>query len=193
MTKVTKQYHNFDQILADENVNDAERISFTRQWLRNNYGIAQYDPEWVDQLTNVHDHDNMPKHFGEISVGSAFTTALLTYLVRLPDGWHLTISQAGNRDGTPIHPKTEASYTNPANQKARLHLAQVLKTGKVSKQPVQGATFNTQPQLTQSDLFAQKDAEAKVEDNSELSNDSVKPDSVIKTTSVGIDLSQYKI
>jgi hypothetical protein len=148
----TMTYTNFDQIMEAEHVNATDRIQFTRKWLSQSYDIKNADENWITVLANVHDHDNLPKHFGAYKVGSSFS-ATMTQLVRLPDGWHLAIG-ADEQNLTPIHPKQETgSYSHPLNMKLRMQLTNVLKKGKLvleRQNPTRNDNF---------DLFAAEDKE----------------------------------
>jgi hypothetical protein len=181
-------YNNFDQILNDPQVDEQARIQFTRKWLNQQYGITAYDTDWVNVLTAVHDHDNLPKHFGQPRVGSAFA-ALVTQLAKLPDGWHLAYIDA-NDEMTPVHPKTETSYSHPENIKRRSRITTVLKTGKLLAPANNQQTSRTPDSFpgTITDIYAEKDQAVKVDD--EL-NPTITPTTQVATKSVSIDLSSF--
>lgn len=87
------KFNTFDQILKDPNVGSRadERVAFTREWLEANYGIeAVAKSAWVEQLSNVHDHDELPQHFGEIKVGTGFQN-LWVQLVKNGSVWDLSV------------------------------------------------------------------------------------------------------
>jgi len=66
-------YTNFDQILRESNLNEVDRIIFTQQWLQKNYNIdVPINAQWVNELTGVHNHDNLPKHYGQLKLATAF-------------------------------------------------------------------------------------------------------------------------
>jgi hypothetical protein len=67
------KYKNFDQLLTAANVSQKDRIDFTNEWLKKNYGIEVPEgAKWADELSDVHNHDNLPKHFGQIKIGNSF-------------------------------------------------------------------------------------------------------------------------
>jgi hypothetical protein len=186
MSKNIFTYNNFDEIITAEKVDNEARQRFTRKWLRDEYGIEQYDKDWLNQLSDVHNHDDLPKHFGQVRIGSSFS-ALTTALIRLPEGWHLAISKSDGESITPIHPKHESSYTNTENQKHRLHIIKVLKTGKI----IQTSNVSQYPIVDTDSFFEKKDKQNASTDSTSLPIEAVTPVSQVKTTSVNIDLSSY--
>lgn len=88
------EYTNFDQIMRDENLDDAARIAYTNEWLLGRYGLEIPTP-LVAELTRVHDHDNLAKHFGQLKLATAFQNAWLQVEKTSPGTWSLTYSYAG--------------------------------------------------------------------------------------------------
>lgn len=87
------KFTNFDQFLKDPDVGSRadERIMFTREWLEANYGIETVAKSaWVEQLSNVHDHDELPYHFGEVKVGTGFQN-LWVQLIKNGSVWDLAV------------------------------------------------------------------------------------------------------
>lgn len=182
-------YNDFDQLLEARTVDHKARIRFAQEWLRKNYGINTADAEWVDSLSNVHDHDNLEKHFGQIKIGTAFSM-LVTQLVRVQEGWHLGVARKEGQQGVLLHPITEAASNDDEQKKLRLQLTQVVKNGKVkhdesSNPPV---AVTSVPSLGE-DIYRTKDAAADILD--EPVSAPVTLDSTQKTKSVGIDLSAF--
>lgn len=180
-------YKSFDELLNADTVDETARLRFTQQWLEESYGLKNFDPVWANLLSAVHDHDNLPKHFGDIRVGSAFS-ALITQLVRLPDGWHLASKRHDNEDLVPIHPKNEGSFSHPANQALVLRLRQTLKNGKVVVPAGAVPEFNAP--VESFDIYAGKDA---AETRNEGPTSAPLLSEPGKTRSVGIDLSQFPV
>ncbi len=72
------KYTNFTELITADEVDEQARKFFTRGWLKTQYNINhQVNPEWADLITEVHDHDNLPKHFGKIQLASAFSASTL--------------------------------------------------------------------------------------------------------------------
>jgi hypothetical protein len=176
-------YKDFDQILNADVVDEKERIKFTQRWVADSYKIpSSMNPDWVAVLSSVHDHDNLPKHFGEVKVGSAFMV-LSTQLIRLPDGWHIGVGQS---DGNfiPVHPSYETSWNHPLNRKEIQKLTQAVRTGKVLN-----LASNNQPQPSGPTIIVPETAYQS--DEPEVSQDQITPTTQIKTSSVSIDLSNW--
>jgi hypothetical protein len=191
-------YKSFDEILNDETVNNTDRINFTRQWLKTNYGYNNPNEEWVNIISDVHDHDNQPKHFGEVSIGSSFSV-FKTQLVRVQEGWHLGVTRNNQTQGTILHPKTEPAGKEPENQKLTLALGQTLKTGKLIENvqqivttPVVSSTNNEVTiNLDQNILYYEEDQEIAAQDDIQTHRIEDPFLSSGKTKSVSIDLSSY--
>jgi hypothetical protein len=187
-------YTTIDQMVNSDQIETNDRLQFIRKWLADQYEIKSSNPQWLDLFSDVHDHDNLPKHFGQVKIGSTFAAAV-TQLVRLPDGWHIAISNKNN-EMVPIHPKREGSYTHPSNQKLLLQLRQVVK-GKVSQQPQLAAggtgvqSLSPAGALTAEDLYQAEDREIAEKDNLGPAVTSTTPFTQQKTQSVDIDISRF--
>lgn len=175
-------YQTFNQILADEHVDNEERILFTKRWLKSSYGFGQADEQWVSLLSDVHDHDNLEKHFGEVVLATAFNS-LTTRIVLVNGVWHLAVLKKSDSSWAPIHPKIESSYNEASNQKLRLNLFNLLKKGKVVAGQQTG-----QPSPVEN-IYASKDKAFEVAED--ISSVPVSHVDAAKTKSVSIDLSQY--
>jgi len=184
-------YHSFDEILAANQINEAERIAYTAKWLENNYGIKNPNPEWVTLLSDVHDHDNMPKHFGDTHVGTAFTRMDLILTKIGGSTWHIGVARNGKGKGELIHPKSEASYSENSNQKLRLELIALLKNGKVQQTigHTNNATLATVTPVSSETIYKKEDDEAREASN--LGSSAPVNSLGAKTKSVGIDMSAY--
>jgi len=177
-------YTDFDQILNADVVDEQARIRFTQRWLSDSYNInSSVNPDWVAVLSSVHDHDNLPKHFGDVKVGSAFM-AMSTRLIRLADGWHIGVGQSDD-SVLPVHPKYETSWSHPLNQKEYQRLIQGIRKGKVSNlvssNPVQQSSA---PAITIPEAAYESEEPS-------VSRDQITPTTQVKTNSVSIDLSQW--
>jgi hypothetical protein len=84
------KYNNFTELLEADQVDEGARKLFTTRWLNTQYGIAEnVNPEWVNEISAVHDHDNLPKHFGKIKLSSSFSS-FHTQIVQDQNGvWRL--------------------------------------------------------------------------------------------------------
>jgi len=183
------KYKNFDQIINDSDLSRLDRISFTGDWLLTNYGIRpSANPAWVEQLSDVHDHDNEPKHFGRINVGSSFES-IQTQLVKLHGAWHLGIIKHGETEGVIIHPMSEKDALVGENEKLREKLYRIVETGKILKPAIiiQAPALQTElpdPQKPYATLqdFAPQESEIDSRPVNDLN---------VKTTSLEIDLNDY--
>lgn len=180
-------YDSFDEILNAVTLNNAARVVYTRKWLEENYQITNPNAEWLDLFSNIHDHDNMPKHFGDTRMGTAFMKMDLI-LTKVGATWHIGVSRKSDGKGELVHPKSEgASYTDAGNQKLRVALSSILKKGNLQRIP---ASDIASQQVSASDSIYQKEDEA-----NRLASDfgsSAPVDSLnVKTKSVGIDMSAY--
>jgi hypothetical protein len=124
---MAKKYTNFDQILKDQELDNDVRIEFTKNFLADKYGITtETTTPWMVELSSVHDHDNEPKHFGFIKVG---TVNLWIQLVKVnPTTWELsTIKDTAKPEAT----RTRLSYVSgkkkaaPALVNLKTRLAQL--------------------------------------------------------------------
>jgi hypothetical protein len=185
-------YNNFDEIITANEVDRNARLAFARKWVKESYGIVDTKGDWIDGLTDVHNHDNLPKHFGQIKLGTAFST-LNTQLVRYEGIWHIGIRTPKNDEGFVLHPANEQSSKTPANEKARLNLLRLVKTGTVQLEVInmasQGTEYTPVATLSGDDIYKQKDLEAAIDDD--VTSYNVDNSQNKGTKSVGIDLSAY--
>jgi hypothetical protein len=114
-------YKNFDQIINSGRPSRLDRINFTKSWLRNNYDIVEVKEDFLDNMSDVHDHDNLAKHFGQIRIGTAFSS-ITAQIVKVENTWHLGVILKEGEQGQVLHPKSEASYAHPDNMKSILLL-----------------------------------------------------------------------
>lgn len=181
-------YRNFDEIMNARNVFPVDRLMFARKWLSDNYGVNNPDEQWLNDFTDVHDHDGAPKHFGQIKIGTAFG-ALMTQLVKIENTWHVGVVKPNSEQGIIIHPKSEASSTHPDNMKEMLNFVRVVQTGKVLQQPVfSGNEYQTVAPLTSQEVYAQQDAEDGFNDDVASAPADI---TSTRTQSVGVDLSAW--
>lgn len=185
-------YKNFDEIIGATEVDRNARLAFARKWVKDNYGIVDSKGDWIDGLSDVHNHDNLPKHFGQIKLGTAFST-INTQLIRYEGVWHIGIRTPKNDDGFVLHPANEQSSKHPDNEKARLNLLRLVKNGTVQLEVInmanQGTEYSPVTALSGDDIYKQKDLEAATEDD--VTSYNINDTQNKSTKSVGIDLSAY--
>lgn len=188
-----KQYSDFDEFIQEgPGVNQKEREAFTRKWLRASYNIVNADELWVRLLSDVHNHDNQPLHFGQIRIGTAFS-ALNTQLVKENNSWHIGVAKPNATEGHIIHPLKER-VADPNNEKLRRQLEGIATTGKVVLQqtalPVyDGVEYEMNP-TTVGDVFVLPEKD-EVKDDDAPQSAPISLDGQTKTTSVDIDLSAF--
>lgn len=176
-------YKSFDDFFTEgPNKNKESRVAFTSNWLKTHYRFSDVNREWVELISDVHDHDNQPLHFGQVKIGTAFN-AVTTQLVIVHNEWHLMMKKV-NGEEVLVHPIHEESRIL-GNDKNRLFLYEILRKGKVvaEKLPIQGATYIANP--TALDAFSDMPSDEAVSGSAPVSDD-------IATTSVSVDLSAYK-
>ena len=183
-------YTNFDQFFAEgANKKKEERLAFTRTWLKDNYKITDANPEWLELIADVHDHDEQALHFGQIKIASTFS-ALTVQLLKVHDVWHIGILKPNSNEANVIHPLRE--NVGGDNEKNRLMLAQLVKKGTVPKpqEPVYGIQFDPTPvRLPTGDIYSQKDAEP-AQGVYEVTTSAPVSDKA-KTKSIDVDLSAF--
>lgn len=188
-----KQYSDFDQFLSEGPGLEFEaRLAFTRKWLKDNYNVVSANEEWMTLLSDVHNHDDQPLHFGQIKIGTSFSAAT-TQLVKLHNVWHMGIIKQNSNEGAFIHPLREQNQ-NPENEKLRVLLSSLATSGKVVKpEPVYGVDYSAPainmgtPDFSGPGVFQLPEPVATEEDD--LENNPIKVNSETKTKSVDIDLS----
>lgn len=179
-------YNNFDQILNDKNLSEKDRISFTKSWLSKNYGVdSNANQEWVNILSDVHDHDNEPKHFGRVKLGTAFES-IETQLVKIHNVWHIGIVKNNHEDSSVvIHSLNEVASQDEQNVKNRGQLQRLVKNGKLILIPATPSGVQIlQPQTS---FIPQTVTEF---DDAPLSAPVTESDNV-KLASISIDLTEY--
>lgn len=184
-------YNNFDQFFTEgAGKNKEARIAFTKKWLKENYNISEANPEWVEQISDVHDHDGQPLHFGQIPLASSFTS-LTTQLIKLHNVWHIATLKPNSNDASVIHPLKENSK-EANNEKNRINLARLAKKGTLVKAqaPVYGIQFDQAPvALNANDIYRDKDSVPNPDMHAESLTAPVTPDA--ETKSVNIDMSSF--
>ena len=183
-------YSTFDHILNADTVDTNERLRFAKRWLSKTYRIINVNQEWLNILTEPHNHDNLPKHFGQVKISTAFVS-LITQLVKIQNVWHIGIIKKNDSDGIIIHPTAEESGKTTQNEKNRLLLMSIARNGTVNKNmPIlQGTELSPVATLSPDEIYTAKDSSDNVkEDVSSYKLDLSAPN---KTRSVDIDLSEY--
>lgn len=192
-------YKNFDQIINSGRPSRLDRINFTKSWLRNNYNITEVKEDFLDNLSDVHDHDNLAKHFGQIRIGTAFSS-VTAQIVKVENTWHLGVILKEGGQGQVLHPKSEASYSQVDNMKSILLLKTIVAKGTVSKEVTyltdtaasdesNGTMYGTT--MIPSEIYAAKDAADSVSDDVVSVQSNPNDINIGKTKSVGIDMSAY--
>lgn len=177
-------YKTFDDFFAEgAGVNADERDRFARDWLKKNYRFEQVNSDWVHLISDVHDHDNEPLHFGQVKIASAFT-GLTTQLVKVHNVWHLAYLKGSSDVAIIVHPVSEG--VGAENEKNRLLVAQLVKNGSVPKVTSPAVKAVTGASAALSDLL---DASSAPVDD--LEPKSAPLDDKKSTTSVSIDMSAY--
>lgn len=180
-------YNSFDEILNAVTLNNAARVVYTRKWLEENYQIKNPNAEWLSLFSDVHNHDNMPKHFGDTHMGTAFMKMDLI-LTKVGSTWHIGVSRKGDGRGELLHPKSEgASYTDAGNQKLRVALSSILKNGSL-KQNTNSTVSTKQANLSDSIYHKEDEADRA---SSDFSPSAPVDNLNVKTKSVDIDMSAY--
>lgn len=128
-------YRNFDELLEAKTIDEQSRLQFTKKWISDNYEITDPAADFIAAVSDVHDHDDLPKHFGQVTLSTAFSSVKVQ-LLRLPEGWHLGIQRDGQEDPTIVHPKSERSYRVTENYQHVQQLQQLLRNRKQAA-PVQ--------------------------------------------------------
>lgn len=175
-------------IIENMDMSPQERQTLTEKWLESEYNIKNIkDPLFARSLALIHNHDDLPLHFGAVKIGTAFS-ALYVRLVTTPDGWHLATSRTpeGNETVKILHPKNEPASRNPENIIGLQDLIKLLKNGKVVDT---GEHSNSLPLQTDEEII-----ELPVEKNTDediLSENVTLNDSDKKTTSISIDMSKF--
>lgn len=121
----------FDEIFnGTATVNNDQKITLVRNWLKTEYNIDAKNPEVLLSLLEVHAHGgDTPKHFGHPLVSSSFGRAIFQ-IVFITGRWHLSFRKEPQTEFKLIHPKSEGrSWTNPQNRSAAGDAGAMLKTG----------------------------------------------------------------
>lgn len=106
-----------NKILENPDSTTSERVRLGKEWLQTDYQIKNVkDIKVLEEAFNVHDHDNMALHFGEVYVGSTFTAGYIR-VVEVGEGWHLAFSREAGKNFTIIHPSYEKAGQNQDNIK----------------------------------------------------------------------------
>lgn len=192
-------YKNFDQVINAGRVDEFARVAFTKNWLKTSYDITDVKADFIDALSDVHDHDDLAKHFGQVRVGTAFSSVLVQ-IVKVENVWHLGAILKDGEQGSVIHPKAEASFTHPENMKVLLLLKTVLSKGTVSKgishglktgSETDGTLYTPDVGIGYAEVYAKQDAEDFVNEDIVSVKSNPNDLGIGKTKSVGIDLSAY--
>lgn len=179
------------RILNDKNLSESERVRLTREWLKTEYRIKDVkDIAVLTQLSLVHNHDNLPLHFGEVEVGSSFNTGYVR-IVEVNEGWHLAYSRTPGKNFIIIHPGYEKAGVIAENLKT-LNLAKSLfKTGTLPKINLPGETQQITPTSGLSQMVVTGLDETPVTDESDLKSSYTTDDVTGNVSSINIDMSQY--
>lgn len=112
-------YNNFRQVLQDRKGTPAKRRVFVRAYLKRTYDI-DYDinPQFFDELTRPHDHDNQPLHYGQVPHTASFGFAV-SELVRDAKGqWRIAVTF--DPEGSERHVLQANDEASDENRDARL-------------------------------------------------------------------------
>lgn len=175
-------------IIENMNMTTQERQKLTEEWLQSEYNIKKIkDPFFARSLTLIHDHDELPLHFGAVKVGTAFS-ALYVRLVTTPDGWHLATSLTPDGNDVKIlHPKNEPASRNPENIIGLQNLIKILTNGSVVDT---GEHVNSLPLIQDEERTISLPTENNTDEDILTENITLN-DSDKKTTSISIDMTKF--
>lgn len=180
-----------EKILKDKTLTTGSRVSLIREWLKTEYRVKDVkDVKFLERLTEVHDHDNLALHFGEVKIGSAFSSGVVR-IFEVNDGWHLGYSKQGGGDFAIIHPGYEKAGLEAENLKTLNIVKSLLKTGSVvSPAEVVAPVVNYS---TTGSVLSVVGLEETVEPEDNLVESPVSSGSLLgsPTTSVSINLDDY--
>lgn len=173
-------------IIENMEMSPEDRTKTTQEWLKTEYGAKEIkDPSFAANLSLIHDHDDLPLHFGAIKIGTAFS-ALYVRLVQSPHGWHIATSKTPEGGKVKIlHPKNDPAYNNPDNIIGIQELLKLLKTGTVTDDGMHVGMKQQNEEI----IVLPEDSNTQDED---VLTDAITTDNTnLKTTSVSIDMSKF--
>lgn len=158
------KYTNFTELMTATEVDEQARKFFTRGWLKTQYNINyQVNPEWADLLTEVHDHDNLPKHFGKIQLASSFSS-FYTQIVQDQNGvWRLayTANIEDTNAGKLVPLVNDKNVSRVEFNQLRGHIKSIVTKNKVQTNLIQPPpVVATVPELSFGDNVMRKLEEA---------------------------------
>lgn len=107
-------YNNFRQVLQDRKGTPAKRRVFVRAWLKRTYDI-DYDinPDYFDELTRPHNHDEQPLHYGQVPHTASFGFVVGELVRDAKDQWRIAVNfDPEGKERHVLQTKNEASDEN---------------------------------------------------------------------------------
>lgn len=184
-----------NKILNDKNLDASNRVRLTREWLQTEYRLKDVkDVKFLQQLSEVHDHDNLALHFGEVNVGTAFEEGYIR-IVEVNEGWHLAFSRKSGQDFVIVHPNHEKAGLTAENLKNVNIIKALVKKGSVKVAENPAALGFTPPVVTsEASVMTVSGFDEKVVDESALTDAPIATDNLGapgSTTSLVINMDDY--
>lgn len=159
-----------NKILNTPNLSLSDQTRLMKEWLQTDYQTKNVkDTKVLEALSSVHNHDNLPLHFGEVHVGSTFSAGYIR-VVEVGEGWHLAHSREPGKNFTIIHPTYEKAGQTAENVKLLTLVKSLLAKGTLVNVP--GTVTVTSPETT-NQLVVKGLEEKPVTSENDLTNDTV--------------------
>lgn len=179
------------KILNNKQLSETDRVRLIREWFKTEYRLKDIkDNKFLSLVSEVHDHDNLPLHFGEVNVGTSFNASYVRIL-EVNEGWHLAVSKESGKNFNVIHPNYEQAGSTAENLKHLNIVKSLLKSGSVNV-PLAGVVYNPPAMGTQA-VMSVRGLEETIVDEDALTEAPVSVSSVSQngTTSLTINMDDY--
>lgn len=174
-----------NKILNDKGLDVNSRVRLIQEWLKTDYRLKEVkDRKFLEQISEVHDHDNMALHFGEVNVGTAFEAGYVR-IVELEEGWHLAFSRQSGQNFSIIHPSYEKAGVTAENLNTLSIVRNLIKKGSVKSLDIVAPAAESGAYMTVNGF------EETVEDEDALVDNFTTTGSNGPTTSISINMDDY--